>query len=92
MAKMTTRSRVSVHAVRTAASHRKHRQPVICTAPWRDVMRRIRKQTGSARVVFAMLNQDRSRLRTRLALGGQTDDGLRRLDLDLGSEKSVHAP
>ncbi|MGB5450597.1 MAG: HDOD domain-containing protein [Sedimenticolaceae bacterium] len=48
-----------------------------------DVMRRIREQTGSARVIFAMLNHDRSRLRTRLALGGKPEDGLRRLDLDL---------
>jgi hypothetical protein len=49
-----------------------------------DVMRRIREQTGSERVIFAMLNQDRSRLRTRLALGGKPTDGLRKLDLDLG--------
>jgi len=49
-----------------------------------DVMRRIREQTGSTRVIFMMLNQDRSRLRTRLALGGRPEDGLRRLDLDLG--------
>lgn len=48
-----------------------------------DVMRRIRDQTGSARVIFAMLSEDRSRLRTRLALGGKPQDGLRRLDLDL---------
>jgi HD-like signal output (HDOD) protein len=53
-----------------------------------DVMRRIRAQTGSARVVFAMLNQDRTRLRTRLALGGKPEDGLRRLDLDL-SQKNL---
>lgn len=50
------------------------------------VMRRIREQTGSARVVFAMLSQDRSRLRTRLALGGKAEDGLRSLDLDLGQK------
>lgn len=55
-----------------------------------DVMRRIREQTGSARVIFVMLNQDRSRLRTRLALGGKPDDGLRRLDLHLG-QKSLFA-
>lgn len=51
-----------------------------------DVMRRIREQTGSTRVIFAMLNQDRSRLRTRLALGGKPEDGLRKLDLDLGQK------
>lgn len=51
-----------------------------------DVMRRIREQTGSARVIFAMLNRDRSRLRTRLALGGRPDDGLRKLDLDLSQQ------
>ena len=34
------------------------------------LMKRIRAQTGTSRVVFAMLNKDRSRLRTRLALGG----------------------
>ena len=51
-----------------------------------DVMRRIREQTGSERVIFAMLNQDRSRLRTRLALGGKPADGLRKLDLDLGQK------
>lgn len=51
-----------------------------------DVMRRIRKQTGSARVIFAMLSQDRSRLRTRLALGGKPQDSLRRLDLDLAQK------
>lgn len=48
-----------------------------------DVMRRIREQTGSERVIFVMLNRDRSRLRTRLALGGKPDDGLRRLELGI---------
>jgi hypothetical protein len=47
-----------------------------------DIMRRIRKDTGSDRVVFAMFNRDRSHLRTRLALGGTPEDGLRRLNLD----------
>jgi hypothetical protein len=51
-----------------------------------DIMRRIRDESGAARVIFAMLNSDRSRLRTRLALGGQPDDGLRRLDFDLGQK------
>lgn len=48
-----------------------------------DVMQRIREQAGTSRVVFAMLSQDRRRLRTRLALGGTREDGLRRLDLGL---------
>lgn len=56
-----------------------------------EVMRRIRVQTGAARVVFAMLNKDRSRLRTRLALGGNADDGLRRLDLDLSQRNLFSA-
>ena len=46
-----------------------------------DVMRRIRDHTGSDRVIFAVLNQDRSRLRTRLALGGNPQDELRKLNL-----------
>ena len=52
------------------------------------VMRRIRSEAGTARVVFAMLNKDRSRLRTRLALGGDGEDDIRHLDLDL-SEKTL---
>lgn len=48
------------------------------------IMQRIRDEAGVERVIFAMLTRDRTRLRTRLALGGQADDGLRRLDLDLG--------
>lgn len=55
-----------------------------------EVMKQIRQQAGTARVVFAMLNKDRSRLRTRLALGGNADDGIRRLDLDL-SQKTLFA-
>jgi HD-like signal output (HDOD) protein len=47
------------------------------------VMKRIREEAGAGRVVFAMLNKERSRLRTRLALGGQAEDGIRHLDLDL---------
>ncbi|MCP5298480.1 MAG: HDOD domain-containing protein [Chromatiaceae bacterium] len=52
------------------------------------VMRRIRSEAGAARVVFAMLNKDRSRLRTRLALGGEAEDDIRRLDIDL-AEKTL---
>lgn len=52
------------------------------------VMRRIREDAGTGRVVFAMLNRDRTRLRTRLALGGEPTDGLRRLDMDL-SQKNL---
>lgn len=52
------------------------------------VMKKIRSDAGASRVVFAMLNKERSRLRTRLALGGDKADGIRRLDLDLG-EKSL---
>ncbi len=47
------------------------------------VMRRIRSEAGAQRVVFAMLSQDHRHLRTRLALGGAEDDGLRKLNLDL---------
>ncbi|MDJ0739332.1 MAG: HDOD domain-containing protein [Gammaproteobacteria bacterium] len=47
------------------------------------LMKRIRDEAGTTRVVFAMLSKDRSRLRTRLALGGDTADGIRRLDLGL---------
>ncbi|MCP5312988.1 MAG: HDOD domain-containing protein [Chromatiaceae bacterium] len=50
------------------------------------LMRRIRHEAGAARVVFAMLNRERSRLRTRLALGGAADDRLRHLDLDLAQQ------
>ncbi|WP_078120918.1 HDOD domain-containing protein [Thiosocius teredinicola] len=50
------------------------------------VMRKIRQDAGAGRVMFAMLNRDRSRLRTRLALGGDPADGLRKLDLDLGEK------
>lgn len=48
-----------------------------------EIMRRIRDEAGAARVVFAILDKERSRLRTRLALGGKTEDGIRRLDVDL---------
>ena len=46
-----------------------------------EIMRRIRAETGARRVLFAMLTTDRRHLRTRLVLGGQRDDALRRLDL-----------
>lgn len=52
------------------------------------IMRRVRGEAGAARVMFAMLNKERSRLRTRLALGGDDSDGIRRLDLDL-AEKTL---
>lgn len=55
-----------------------------------DVMQRIRRQAGVGRVVFVMLSRDRKRLRTRLALGGQAEDGIRRLDLGL-DEKNLFA-
>lgn len=51
-----------------------------------EIMRRIREQTGGTRVIFAMLSRDASRLRTRLALGGNPEDGLRKLDLDIGQK------
>jgi HD-like signal output (HDOD) protein len=53
-----------------------------------DVMRRIRRDADTERVMFAMLNPERSRLRARIALGGSPDDALRRLDLDT-SEKNL---
>lgn len=53
-----------------------------------EVIRRIRDEAGAERVLFAMLNKDRSRLRTRLALGGRPDDGVRSLDLAL-NEKNL---
>ena len=48
------------------------------------VMKRIRREAGTRRVVFAMLGRQRDRLRTRLALGAEAGDGLRHLDVDLG--------
>jgi len=47
-----------------------------------DVMRRIRREAGTERVMFAMLNPEHSRLKARIALGGSPDDALRHLDLD----------
>ena len=82
------------HDIPLLGGRRPHEQPVAVTqAPdlhttLAGIMRRIREECGAARVVFAMLNQDRSRLRTRLALGGNADDGLRSLDLDL-SQKNL---
>lgn len=51
-----------------------------------ELMRRIRQEAGAARVVFAMLNRERSHLRTRLALGAAAEDGLRTLDLELAQK------
>jgi HD-like signal output (HDOD) protein len=48
-----------------------------------ELMRRIRHDTGAQRVIFAMLNADRTHLRTRLSLGGEAKDGLRRLNLPM---------
>ena len=82
------------HDIPLLGGRRPQEQPVKATqAPdlhttMAGIMRRIRDESGAARVVFAMLNQDRSRLRTRLALGGNADDGLRSLDLDL-SQKNL---
>ena len=42
---------------------------------------KIIQDAQAKRVVFALLNGDRSRLRTRLALGGQPKDPIRQLDL-----------
>ncbi|MCB1775580.1 MAG: HDOD domain-containing protein [Gammaproteobacteria bacterium] len=47
------------------------------------LMRQIRQDTGARRVVFAMLNAEKSHLRTRLALGGNAKDGLRGLNLPM---------
>ena len=47
------------------------------------LMRQIRHETGAQRVIFAMLNAERSHLRTRLALGGNAKDGLRGLNLPM---------
>lgn len=47
------------------------------------IMREARRDTGAERMVFMMLDGQRTRLRTRLALGGDSDDGLRRLNLEL---------
>lgn len=82
------------HDIPLLGGRRPHEQPARATrAPdlhttMAGIMRRIRDESGAARIVFAMLNQDRSRLRTRLALGGGADDGLRSLDLDL-SQKNL---
>ena len=48
-----------------------------------ELMRQIRQDTGAQRVIFAMLNTDKSHLRTRLALGGNAKDGLRSLNLPM---------
>lgn len=47
------------------------------------LMKQIRDETGAERVVFAMLSPDRIHLRTRLALGGDANDGIRRLNLPM---------
>lgn len=46
-----------------------------------STLNEIIKNEWAKRVVFAMLNGDRSRLRARLALGGQSKDPIRQLDL-----------
>jgi hypothetical protein len=48
-----------------------------------EIMKQIRLETGAQRVVFAMLSPDRTHLRTRLALGGDAKDGIRRLSLPM---------
>jgi HD-like signal output (HDOD) protein len=48
-----------------------------------ELMRQIRHDTGAHRVMFAMLNAERTHLRTRLALGGNAKDGLRSLNLPM---------
>ncbi len=53
-----------------------------------EIMRRIREETGARRVTFVMLDRARTRLRTRLALGGDPGDALRHLELDL-AEKNL---
>jgi hypothetical protein len=53
-----------------------------------SVMKRMRINAGTSRIVFAMLNKERSHLRTRLALGGDKQDGIRRLNIDL-KEKNL---
>ena len=48
-----------------------------------DVMRRIRRESGATRVMFAMIDRERRHLKCRIALGGTAEDALRRLDVRL---------
>jgi HD-like signal output (HDOD) protein len=47
------------------------------------VMRRIRRESGVARVMFAMVDREHAHLRCRMALGGSAEDALRRLEVSL---------
>jgi hypothetical protein len=49
-----------------------------------DALRRIREEAGATRVMFANIDAERTRLRTRFALGGAREDALRQFDVDLG--------
>ena len=76
------------HAIPEFGSWRNRAQSAKATAApdvhktMADIMRRIRREAGATRVMFAMLTHDRKRLRTRLALGGAADEPLSKLDLD----------
>ena len=49
-----------------------------------NTLRRIRNEVGATRVMFAIIDAEQTRLRTRFALGGARDDALRQFDIDLG--------
>jgi hypothetical protein len=47
------------------------------------LMRRAQKETGIKRAIFGMLNQDRTEVKARLALGGNREDPMRRFAVPL---------
>jgi HD-like signal output (HDOD) protein len=46
-----------------------------------EVMRRIRRESGATRVMFAMIDRERRYLKCRITLGGAAEDALRRLEV-----------
>jgi HD-like signal output (HDOD) protein len=73
-------------AKKTATKHEKKTSPLqnIMT----DKMRDIQKMCGVNRVMFAMLNADRTQLSVRFALGGSKEDALRKYRIAM-SEKTL---
>jgi len=54
-------------------------------------MKRMRKDTGNQRIIFAMLTPDRASLKTRLALGGEKTDAIRQFSTSIKEQNIFSA-
>lgn len=72
------------------SSRRRHKEAAPSSPTLNELvahqMKRIRNEAGVQRVVFAMLNKDRSLLQARMALGGNKDAAIRQFKLGMNKK------